>query len=167
MSPISEIQIVLFLLFSAFSISSALIIVNTKSLLYAAFSLVFLGMSTAAAIALLDPEAFAFYSVFHVLLYVGATVTFLVISLVIFKNLELTGEGSRWAIPLTAIFGSLAVIAVLYVGLTDYRGTFEPVQLSLGQVSYILVQQYWFPSLILVVALAATLIEAVTLARRD
>lgn len=161
----SDLEIGLFFMFSIVAVISSLTIVSSKSLINAAFSLIFLGISTAVMIVDLDPAAFAVYSAVHLLLYVGATVTFLVISLVLFKSLDLSGAEVRWAVPLSFMVGSFILLSLM-AGLSQATPQ-SPSPLSLLALSQTLVEEFWFPAVILIIALAATLIEAIALARRE
>ncbi|BCU67444.1 NADH dehydrogenase subunit J [Sulfolobales archaeon HS-7] len=164
MSLTTEIELGIFIIFSVVAMITSLTITNTKYLIYAAYSLIILGISTAILIADLDPAAFALYSAIHLLLYVGATVSFLVISFVLFKNLEIKGEIAKWSIPISVLIGAFLLGTML---ITSPPLLTTPSALNLTRLADIIVGEYWFPTLILITALAATLIEAITLARRN
>ncbi|BCS91590.1 hypothetical protein L3N51_01006 [Metallosphaera sp. J1] len=161
----SDLQIGIFFLFSIFALATALFIVNSKNVFYSAVSLAFLGISVAVLIADLDPEAYSLYSAFHLLLYVGATVVFLSISLVMFRGLEVKEVRTPWA-PAMALLSAVAFFAVLVLS----TSSITPVQvqpLNLAVIGEKIVSQYWFPAVVLVIALLTTMIEALSLARRD
>ena len=154
------------LLFSVFSIASALYIVRQKVVFYSAVALAFLGISVAALIALLSPQAYGIYSVFHLLLYVGATVTFLAITLVLFRGIEVRPQPTTGVVAgfIAAVLVGMAtvIIAGSYV-----PTTFSPPRgLDLTALADELLGQYWFPIVVLIVGLLTTVIEAVALARR-
>lgn len=162
----SEIlQIVIFAIFSIVSIISAIFILNSRNIFYSAVALAFLGISIAVLIADLAPASYSIYSAFHILLYVGATVVFLSVSMVIFKDLYVRQEQvtpSGIAVAVSAVVLFLAVI----LGLSSSSSPqISPV--SLQQLADDLLSGFWFPAVVLVIALLTTLIEAITLARRD
>ncbi len=164
MLQILNICIILFIFFSIISISSALFIVNHKNLFYSAISLAFLGISVAVLIALISFQ-YSLYSVFHLLLYVGATVVFLSISLVMFRGLEVKQINTAWA-PIIAGVSALFIFIAVVLSLSGVQVR-QVGEISLQSLSTIILEKYWFPAVILVVGLLTTLIEAITLARRD
>jgi NADH-quinone oxidoreductase subunit J len=156
--------LILFLFFSIISISSAIFIVSSKNLFYAAISLAFLGVSIAVLIALISFQ-YSLYSVFHLLLYVGATVVFLSISLVMFKGLEVRQINIAWA-PIVAGVSTVLIFIAVVLSLSGVQ-LGQVGEINLQTLSSIILEKYWFPAVVLVVGLLTTLIEAITLARRD
>ncbi|MQL55184.1 NADH-quinone oxidoreductase subunit J family protein [Acidianus ambivalens] len=156
--------LILFLFFSIISISSAIFIVSSKNLFYAAISLAFLGVSIAVLIALISFQ-YSLYSVFHLLLYVGATVVFLSISLVMFKGLEVRQINIAWA-PIVAGVSAVLIFIAVVLSLSGVQVS-QVGEINLQTLSSIILEKYWFPAVVLVVGLLTTLIEAITLARRD
>ncbi len=170
MSLTSELDegIYLFLvfLFSAFSIASALYIVRQKVVFYSAVALAFLGMSTAALIALLSPGAYGIYSVLHLLLYVGATVSFLAITLVLFRGIEAKPQATPGVV--TGVIVAILIGMVTAFLISPYLSAVpvQPGSISLTALANDLLEQYWFPIVVLIVGLLTTVIEAIALARR-
>lgn len=156
--------LILFLFFSIISISSAIFIVSSKNLFYAAISLAFLGVSIAVLIALISFQ-YSLYSVFHLLLYVGATVVFLSISLVMFKGLEVRQINTAWA-PIVAGVSAVLIFIAVVLSLSGVQ-LGQVGEINLQTLSSIILEKYWFPAVVLVIGLLTTLIEAITLARRD
>jgi NADH-quinone oxidoreductase subunit J len=156
--------LILFLFFSIISISSSIFIVSSKNLFYAAISLAFLGVSIAVLIALISFQ-YSLYSVFHLLLYVGATVVFLSISLVMFKGLEVRQINIAWA-PIVAGVSAVLIFIAVVLSLSGVQ-LGQVGEINLQTLSSIILEKYWFPAVVLVIGLLATLIEAITLARRD
>jgi NADH-quinone oxidoreductase subunit J len=156
--------LILFLFFSIISISSAIFIVSSKNLFYAAISLAFLGVSIAVLIALVSFQ-YSLYSVFHLLLYVGATVVFLSISLVMFKGLEVRQINIAWA-PIVAGVSAVLIFIAVVLSLSGVQ-LGQVGEINLQTLSSIILEKYWFPAVVLAVGLLTTLIEAITLARRD
>ena len=162
----NDYQIGLFVLFSVFSIASALFITRQKNVFYASVGLAFLGISVAVLIALLSPSTYAFYSAFHLLLYVGSAVVFLAISLVMFRGLEVKEVQIPWAGVAALVVGALVFIS-LFITFSTLSSSSPQVTFSLVQFANTFLQKYWFPAVILVVALLTTLIEALSLARGE
>ncbi len=159
------VQIILFAFFGVMSIAFGIYIVRAKNVFYGAVSLAFLGVSIAALIALEAPTTYGIYSVFHILLYVGATVTFLAISLVMFKDLEIKIVGRSISV-LAGVAVALLFLIVIYLSLPQVSiVALKPVNFT--TLADDLLATYWFPIVILIIALLTTLIEAIALARRD
>ncbi|AWR97624.1 NADH-quinone oxidoreductase subunit J [Acidianus sulfidivorans JP7] len=160
-----SLDLILFLFFSIISISSAIFIVTSKNVFYAAVTLAFLGISIAVLIALIAPNSYSIYSAFHLLLYVGATVVFLSVSLVMFRGLNVKQINVPWA-SFLAIIATGAIFVVVVLSLTTIKVSL-PSSLNLQELANTILSQYWFPAIVLVIGLLTTLIEAITLARRD
>ena len=154
------------LLFSVFSIASALYIVRQKVIFYSAVALAFLGISVAVLVALLSPQAYGIYSVFHLILYVGATVTFLAITLVLFRGIEVKPQPTT-GVVVGFIAAVLVGMATVFITGSYVPSNFSPPKaLDLTALADELLGQYWFPIVILIVGLLTTVIEAIALARR-
>ncbi|QKQ99497.1 NADH-quinone oxidoreductase subunit J [Metallosphaera tengchongensis] len=162
----SDLQTGIFFLFSVTSLATALFIVNSKNVFYSAIALAFLGISVAILIADLDPAVYSIYSAFHLLLYVGATVVFLSISLVMFKGLEVKEIRTPWA-PALALLAAIGFFAVLVLSTSSVTPQAQFPSISLSSLGERIIADYWFPAVILVIALLTTMIEALSLARRD
>ncbi|BBD71821.1 NADH dehydrogenase subunit J [Sulfodiicoccus acidiphilus] len=164
--PIIDIELPVFVIFSVSAIISSLLIVNSRNVFYSAVSLGILGISVAVIIALLNPEAYALYSAIHLLLYVGATVVFIAISLVLFRGVQVNESNIPWASPLATVLG-IVLLSVILVPFLSASSPLPPQALNLTVLAQDLLVKYWFPTIIIVIALATTLVEAITLARRD
>ncbi|AAK40662.1 NADH-quinone oxidoreductase subunit J [Saccharolobus solfataricus] len=159
------IQYILFGFFGVMTIAFSIYIVRAKNVFYGAVSLAFLGLSIAALIALEAPSTYGIYSVFHILLYVGATVTFLAISLVMFKDLEVKfGRGALGILAGGAV--TLLFLIIVFISIPQVSSA-EVQPINFQVLANDLIENYWFPLIILVIALLTTLIEAISLARRD
>ncbi|EZQ06982.1 MULTISPECIES: NADH-quinone oxidoreductase subunit J [Acidianus] len=159
------LQLTLFSIFAISSVAASIFIVSSKNVFYSAISLAILGISIAADIALLDPSSYSIYSVFHVLLYVGATVVFLSVSLVMFRGLDVREVRISWA-PVV----SLIVVAFVFVAVLASLSNVPPVEpkpVNLVVLAQDVLNTYWFPAFILIVGLLTTLVEAIALARRE
>ncbi|BFH72618.1 NADH-quinone oxidoreductase subunit J [Sulfurisphaera javensis] len=165
MSLTSDFEISFFIFFGVISITSALFITRQKNVFYAAIGLVFLGISVAAMIALIN-VSYAFYSAFHILLYVGSTVVFLAISLVMFRGLNVKEVKIPWA-PVVALVVGVFIFVDLLITFSGITPVSSLQAFSLQTLANDILQNYWFPAIILIIALLTTMIEAISLARRD
>jgi NADH:ubiquinone oxidoreductase subunit 6 (chain J) len=128
---------------------------------YAAISLGILGLSIASLIAVFFSPL---YGVLHVIIYVGATVTFIVVVGVMLRGAEVP-RASNWKALLASVLSFLFLTGLLIT----IASKVPPQQSSLDLVNITstILRDYYFPVIILIIALAATLIEAITIARRD
>jgi len=165
MSLTNDFVIGFFTFFGVISIVASLFITRQKNVFYAAVALVFLGISVAAMIALLN-TSYSFYSAFHILLYVGSTVVFLAISLVMFRGLDVKEVKVPWA-PLVALVVGILIFLDLSVSFSSITPSTVVSSFSLQTLANDILQNYWFPAIIIIIALLTTMIEAITLARRD
>jgi len=155
------------IVFSAFSISAivfSLLVVEHKSLVYSALSLAFLGISNAALFALLG---FDYIALFQISVYVGAAVMFILFSATLFREIPPTEVPMRAAAIGIAI---LVIAAIAAIFLPYNEVVLSPVSIPWdkeGGLARTLVQSYWFPFLVVALALITTLIEGITLARRE
>jgi len=133
----------------------------SRDLVYASISLALLGSFNAALIALLG---LPIVGVFVVIVYVGAAVMFIiiVISMIGGGSRELREEfrGAATGIMIASALMMVLVASGLYVVYS------KPGTYSLQSISQVLASRY-LPALgVLFVALAATLVEAISIARR-
>jgi len=165
MSLTNDFVIGFFTFFGVISIISAIFITRQKNVFYAAIGLVFVGISVAAMIALLN-TSYSFYSAFHILLYVGSTVVFLAVSLVMFRGLNVKEIKVPWA-PMVALVVGVLIFLDLVVSFSSITPSAVVSSFSLQTLANDILQNYWFPAIIIIIALLTTMIEAITLARRD
>ncbi len=148
-----------FLLSSALSIIAALFVVLHKSIVYSAFFLSMLGVGNAILFTLLG---FPIIALFHLSVYVGAAVTFILFSVVMLR------EAPSVEPPIKA----LAVLSVIVLAIILIKA-FSPFSaepsffLNYRDLTSLLVTKYWFALIVAAIALVTTLIEAVTIARRE
>lgn len=166
MSLTNDFIIGYFTFFAALSIASALYITRQKNVFYSAVALAFLGISVAAMIALINTSSYAFYAAFHILLYVGATVVFLAISLVMFRGINVREVQIPWA-PVIAFIVGMLIFIDLILSFSSITPPSVTSSFNLQTLANEILQNYWFPTIIIIIALLTTMIEAITLARRD
>ncbi len=152
---------IVFFIASIGALISALLVVEHKSIVYASFFLALLGTSNATLFVLLG---YPIVSIFHLAVYVGAAVTFILFSVVLLKEAPLVEPVARGI----AIIAALEVLLLFSVGFRPLLKS-EPINgvVSLGDISSLLVDKYSFALLVAALALATTMIEAITLARRE
>jgi NADH-quinone oxidoreductase subunit J len=158
---LSDPSILAFLALAVTAILSSLLVVSHKSLVYSAFFLGVLGMANAALFALLG---FTFIALFHVAVYIGAAVTFVLFSVTMFEEAPSVERPIRIVAAFTvlAVFLLLATIFGLYLG-----KSFQPAYVNYRDLAALLTQKYWFALIVAALTLVTTLIEAITLARRE
>ena len=139
----------------------AYLVVRSEDLVYASSSLAVLGMFNALLIALLG---YTLVSVFLVVVYVGAAVMFIIITVSM-----LGGRGGEARDEFKGLFaaGSFAVVALLLVyRIGAYHGYRAPGQVGASEVASSLLSGHAFVIGLIFLALAATLVEAIAIARR-
>ncbi len=139
----------------------ALGVIAARRTIYSAFWLAVVGVATAAFMALLG---FTYIAVFHLLIYVGASVSFLAFTvLMVEPEQEPPPAHSLARALLAAAVG--AVFAAPLALLMPFGVT--RVTVSLGQFVDMLATRFDYPVIVTLIALAAVLIEAVAVARRS
>ena len=150
-----------FLLTSALAIVSAALVVTHRSLVYAAFFLDILGTANAILFALLG---YPLVAVFQLTVYVGSAITFILFSIVMLKEVPETTVPIREFALLTAALTVVALAGVFY-SVNVVEPVVETIEIS--TLTDLVVRKYWFALLLSIVSMATTLIEAITLARRE
>ncbi len=150
-----------FLATSALAVASAILVVSHRSLVYAAFFLDVLGTANAIFFALLG---YPLVAVFQLTVYVGSAVTFILFSVVMLKEVPET------TVPIKefALFTAILIIATLLVTFQQFSGILPQTEvIDMGKLTELVVDRYWFALLLSILSMATTLIEAITLARRE
>jgi NADH-quinone oxidoreductase subunit J len=150
---------IVFILLASVAIVSAFIIVEHRSLVYAAFFLSVLGITNAVLFVLLG---FAFIGLFQIAVYIGAAVTFIMFAITMFEEVPKVERRTR---RITVIFVLSAFVLLAGVFGTYFGGALQPSYVSYRELTTLLVQKYWFALLVAALTLVTTLIEAITLAR--
>ncbi|TFH24961.1 hypothetical protein E4G67_01460, partial [Candidatus Bathyarchaeota archaeon] len=150
--------IVLFLIFAAVAIISALFVVEHKSLTYSAVFLAILGLANAALFVLLG---FNFLALFFISVYIGAAVTFILFSVTMFNEAPKVENSVRIVAIISVVL--VAVFLTLGFGLHLSSGN-PPSYTSFRVLSSLLTEKYGFALVIAALTLITTLIEAITIA---
>ncbi len=153
--------LIVFFLASGGALISALLVVEHKSIVYASFFLALLGTSNAALFVLLG---YPIVSLFHLVVYVGAAVTFILFSVVMLREAPLVEPVARGI----ALIAALEVLFLFSVGfLPLLKSQSAGGVISLMDISDVLLNKYSFALIVSALALATTMIEAITLARKE
>lgn len=142
-------------------ILSAYFTVRLNDLVYSSVSLAMLGLFNAALVALLG---YTLVAVFLVIVYVGAAVMFIIMSVSM-----LGGGGEEKRDEAAGLFAGAAVgsaLLLLLAGTGIYKAFTRASGVTVSHVSEILASDYGVVLAIIFVALAATLVEAISIARR-
>lgn len=158
---IYSLDLIVFVVVSIIAIISAIMVIRIKSLVYAAFSLGILGLSIAILFALMG---FGFVSLFQVMVYVGATVTFIIFSVIMFReSLVMEAPGKIMSIS-AGILAAYIFICVFYIADISADAV---VYVPYSKVAELLITDYNFPLIVAIFALVTTLVEGIIIARKE
>ncbi len=146
---------------SLYILVSALIAIKAKDSIYAAAALGMVGLGIAGLIAMLG---YGYVAAFHVVIYVGAAVTFVTFSVLMLREQPAEFKEIKVLAALNALL--LAGVYLLAIRSTGI-GELGSVYLNLGEVARVIIEQYWFPLLIVFVSLATIMIEGIIVARGE
>ena len=159
MNPLTEPSGIIFLLSSLLTVAAAALVVWHRSIVYSAFFLSMVGVGNSILFTLLG---FPVIALFHLAVYVGAAVTFILFSVIMFKEAPVVEPPFR-ALSLVAAL-SIALILINIFSVVRAEPSFF---LKLRDLTSLLVGKYWFALIVAAITLVTTLIEAITLARRE
>jgi NADH-quinone oxidoreductase subunit J len=159
---------IVFYVFAFITVVSAFIVVFSKNMIYAAFSLLFTFFGVAGLYVLLRAD---FLAVTQVLIYVGGILTLLLFGVMLTNkviNVEIKG-GSLHAVPALIL---VAIVAGTLAGLfySTWRTVPTPVEAGTGTIKPIgemLMKGYVLPFEVASVILLVALMGAAFTARRD
>ena len=156
-----DFGILLFIGLAVLAVVSAILVVQHKSLVYSALFLGILGMANAALFTLLG---FNFLALFFISVYIGAAVTFIIFSVSMFDEAPSVERPVR----IVAII-SVVVAAVIIGGVfaMSFTGGIQTSYVSYKELASLLTEKYGFALLIAALTLVTTLIEAITIARKE
>jgi NADH-quinone oxidoreductase subunit J len=152
---------VLFFFLAAVAVASAILVVEHKSLIYSALFLAILGIANAALFVLLG---FGFIALFFTSVYIGAAVTFILFSVTMFEEAPKVETPVRIIALISVIL--VAVLLALGFGLHFTSGV-QPSYIGFRDLAALLTEKYGFALVIAALTLITTLIEAITIARRE
>jgi NADH-quinone oxidoreductase subunit J len=140
---------------------TAIAVVRSKDLVYASASLAILGMLNALLIGLLG---YYIVALFLIIVYVGAAVMFIIITVSMLGGKSVEKQDEFKGLFTGATVVSVAVLLV--ASLAAYMGYSRPGGLSLTVVSQNILSSHFEVIALIFIALAATLVEAIAIARR-
>jgi|SRR3990172_503778 len=152
---------ILFIVLAAVAVISAILVVEHKSLVYSALFLGILGMANAALFTLLG---FNFIALFFVSVYIGAAVTFILFSVSMFEEAPAVERPVR-IITLISVIVAAVVLAGVFA--LYFTGGIQPSYISYRVLASLLTEKYGFALIIAALTLVTTLIEAITIARKE
>lgn len=155
------IDLVVFSLLGTLAIAFSIVVVEHRSLVYGAVALGFLGMVNAALFALMG---FTLVALFHLAIYVGAGVVFILFSVTMFRGVPTVEPAVKKLAALVAALMAISLAAIFWPYSTV---PVTPISMDYRELSRIFTEGYWIPLLVTAVALVTTLIEGITLARRE
>jgi hypothetical protein len=97
---------------------------------------------------------------------VGATVTFIALTIVLFRGIDVKPSTSAGVALGVVIAVLVAVVTAILIYPSVQASSTVPPALSLTELANQLLDAYWFPIIVLIVGLITTVIEALALARR-
>ena len=157
-------EIILLSSFSVLAIALvvfATLVVGQRSLVYSALSLGLLGMANAGLFAFLG---YTLIAVFHLAVYIGAAVIFILFSVTMFRDIPDVEVSSK---ILAAITIPLISLILIYIYLPHFNAPLASQDFKYQELSSLFVGRYWFPLIVTGLALVTTLIEGITLARME
>ncbi len=152
--------ILMYLVVALASIVVAILTVTLRDLVYSSSLLALLGSLTAAFLALLG---YYIVAAFTIIVYVGAAVMFIIITVSMLGGggVEVRNNTRGVVVALATLAALIAVISTLGLPTAIF-----PVSVDLRIVSDSLLSGYLIVLAVLLVALAATVIEGIAVARR-
>ncbi len=146
---------------SVMAIVAAYMVIRIKDLVYASVTLAVLGSLTAALLAVVG---FGIIGAYLVLVYVGAAVMFIIISVsMIGPQREETREPFRGLVAAVAV---TTLILVVVFALSLYRLFVVPAPIQASQAAAGALHEYLPVLALIFVGQAATVVEAIAIAKR-
>ena len=162
-----ELYDIIFYLFALITIGSGIIVVNSKNIVHAAFSMLLTFFGVAGIYVLLGAD---FIAVVQIMVYVGGILILLLFGVMLtnkITNVEIRA-GSVQVIP--AVIGLGIFTAVLYYVMSSTNWKTESFELPLTtsfEIGSILIGEYVLVFELLGILLLVALIGAASIARRD
>ncbi|MFZ1289853.1 MAG: NADH-quinone oxidoreductase subunit J [Melioribacteraceae bacterium] len=162
-----ELYDIIFYLFAAITIISAVIVVNARNIVHAAFSLLLTFFGVSGIYVLLGAD---FLAVVQIMVYVGGILILLLFGVMLtnkITNVEIR-SGSFQVLP--AIVGLAAFAAILFGVMTSTNWksqSFEIANTTSFELGKLLISEYVLVFELLGILLLVALIGAASIARRD
>lgn len=159
MSPPVDLDLIIFGASALLAVISSILVVFHRSIVYSAFFLSIVGIANAILFSLLG---FPIIALFHLVVYVGAAVTFILFSLVMMREVPSVEPGVK-----VLALSTVVLAVIVFLRIFSAMGGQPSFLLEYRQLTSILIERYWFALLIAAFALVTTLIEAITIARKE
>ena len=162
-----DLYIIIFYLFAAITIVSAIVVVNSKNIVHAAFSLLLTFFGVSGLYALLGAD---FLAVVQIMVYVGGILILLIFGVMLtnkITNVEIK-SGTIQVIP--AIIGLATFAAILVSLMTSTKWKSEKIEIpetTIYSIGNTLLNEYVLIFELLGILLLIVLIGAASIARRD
>ncbi len=157
----------IFYAFAAVTIVSAVGVVFSRSILYAAFSLLFTFFGVAALYVLLSAD---FIAITQILLYVGGILVLIIFGIMLtskVNNVEVK-RGIFHVVPAVLVVGAIAGTLIGVMTTTRWpSANYQPYQETARPIGALLMTQFVLPFELASILLLVALIGAVIIARRE
>lgn len=159
---------ILFYVFAALTIGSSIVVVFSRNVIYAAFSLMFTFLGVAGLYVLLLAD---FVAIAQVMVYVGGILVLLIFGVMLTKNITNVdiGATSMRGLPASIIVGVFLGTMILLLSRTSWTQAVEPA-LPVGTAQAIgeqLLTTYLLPFEVSAVLLLVSVMGAAMIARRN
>lgn len=150
-----------FLSLSTLIVLFAILAVRLKEHVYSAISLGVVGICVAAVIGLIG---FGYIAAFHLLVYVGATVTFVVFTVITLRPAPVFLKGVKVVAAVNSML--LALIVYYFISNLGLSSLTIP-KLDLSEATKLILEKYWYPLFLVVVSLITLMIGGIVIARGE
>ena len=158
---------IIFYLFAAITIVSAIVVVNAKNIIHAAFSLLLTLFGVSGIYILLGAD---FLAIVQIMVYVGGILILLLFGVMLtnkITNVEIR-TGAVYVLPAIIVVGVFTAIWVSIITSTNWHtGSFEIPQTTTKMLGHLLLTDYVLVFELLAILLLIALIGAASIARRD
>ena len=156
---VSDLENLIVAITGFIAILTSVMVIKSRNLVYAAVYLSIVGVINSILIALLG---YIIIAVLHILIYVGAGIMFIVMSISMMRE---TSDATEFRLP-AALLAVLVAIPIAYVGINmepPGKAVWNPNDYI--ELSTYIVSNYPLPILIVLLALASVLIASISITR--
>ncbi len=158
---------IIFYLFAAITLVSAVVVVNAKNIIHAAFSLLLTLFGVSGIYILLGAD---FLAIVQIMVYVGGILILLLFGVMLtnkITNVEIR-TGVVYVFPAIIVVGAFTAILFSVITSTNWHtGSFEIPQTTTKMLGHLLLTDYVLVFELLAILLLIALIGAASIARRD
>lgn len=158
MFPSEALYNLYMVLIALFTVTAAILSVRSEEDVYSAILLGMVGLGVAAFMAMLG---YGILSIFHILVYVGATVTFVVFSVLLIGR----SAGMERRLYFPAVLSGVVLGLAYFVSMYSLStAAVPPVSIDLRQLSEEIFGRHFLSLIFLTFALASVMIEGILIA---